>query len=105
MFKTKSPVPFIVVTIIVIIIGAVIMIATGGQGVEGHWEFEFQPAERSDREEQQAQSPHARPFRTKMASHVFFTTVVWQCSIPKAQCTGPIRMQPGTLALRRPGRS
>ena len=37
MFKTKSPVPFIVVTIIVIIIGAVIMIATGGQGVEGHW--------------------------------------------------------------------
>lgn len=41
MFKTKSPVPFIIVTIIVIIIGAVIMIATGGQGVEGHWEFEF----------------------------------------------------------------
>lgn len=41
MFKTKSPVPFIVVTIIVIIIGAVIMIATGGQGVEGRWEFEF----------------------------------------------------------------
>lgn len=39
-FKTKSPVPFIVVMIIVIIIG-IIMLATGNTEFSGHWEWDF----------------------------------------------------------------
>ena len=37
-FKSKSPVPFIVITIIVIIIG-IIMLATGNTEFSAHWEF------------------------------------------------------------------
>lgn len=41
MFSSKSPKPFIVVSVIFIIAFIVVMIATGGQGFEGHWKFEF----------------------------------------------------------------
>lgn len=37
-FKSKSPVPFIVITIIAIIIG-IIMLATGNTEFSAHWEF------------------------------------------------------------------
>ena len=37
-FKSKSPVPFIVITIIVIIIG-IIMRVTGNTEFSAHWEF------------------------------------------------------------------
>lgn len=40
-FSSKSPKPFIVVSVIFIIAFIVVMIATGGQGFEGRWGFEF----------------------------------------------------------------
>lgn len=40
-FSSKSPKPFIAVLVIFIIAFIVAMIATGGQGFEGHWKFEF----------------------------------------------------------------
>jgi hypothetical protein len=41
MFSSKSPKPFIAVLVIFIIAFIVVMIATGGQGFEGRWKFEF----------------------------------------------------------------
>lgn len=39
--KTRSPIPYIIVIAIILIIGIVAYIATGGQGFSAHWEWEF----------------------------------------------------------------
>lgn len=41
MFKSSGPKAFIVISVVVIIVIIAVMIATGGQGIEGHWEFTF----------------------------------------------------------------
>lgn len=40
-FKTKSPVPFIIVLVLVIVIGVIVFVATGGQDGTAHWEWTF----------------------------------------------------------------
>lgn len=40
-FGSRGPKAFIIVMAIFLIIYIVSMVATGGQGFEGHWTFEF----------------------------------------------------------------
>lgn len=40
-FKSKSPVPFIIIAVIVIIIGAVLYLTTGQTEWSASWSFEF----------------------------------------------------------------
>lgn len=41
MFTSKGPKGLIIVSVIVILLFIVVMVATGGQGFEGHWEITF----------------------------------------------------------------
>lgn len=41
MFKLKGPVPFIILMVVIIIVGIIVMVATGGEGFSAHWEFTF----------------------------------------------------------------
>ena len=41
MFRTKSPWPFIIISLIVIVVAIVAFVLTGGTEVSGHWTFTF----------------------------------------------------------------
>lgn len=41
MFKSKGPVLFIVLMVVMVVVGAIVMVATGGEGFSAHWEFTF----------------------------------------------------------------
>ncbi len=40
-FKTKSPIPFIVISVILIVAFVVMYLLTGSTEWSGHWEFTF----------------------------------------------------------------
>lgn len=40
-FRSRGPKAFIIVMAVFLIVYIVVMVATGGQGVEGHWSIEF----------------------------------------------------------------
>ena len=41
MFKTKNPWPFIIISVVVIVIALIVFALTGETEVSGHWEFTF----------------------------------------------------------------
>ncbi len=41
MFKTRSPWPFIIISIIIVVVALIAFALTGSTEISGHWEFTF----------------------------------------------------------------